>query len=59
MTESERAKIMELSSLTTEERNELESSKVNVLLYTWKKEKNKPKQADIGKKSLFILLTCC
>ena len=60
MTESEKAKIMELSLLTKEERHELESSKANVLLYTWKKEHKRYKeQADICKKSLFILFTCC
>ena len=57
MTESERTKIMQLSLLTTEERNE--SAKANVLLYTWNIEKNRLKQADIGKKCLFILLTFC
>ena len=51
MTESEKAKFMELSLLTTKERNELESSKANVIFYTWMKEIKRSKgQSDIGKK---------
>lgn len=56
MIESEKAKIMEMSFLTTEERNELESSKANVLLYTWMIEiKRSKRQTDIGKKCLHVV----
>lgn len=51
MTESEKAKFIELSLLTTKERTELESSKANVIFYTWMKEIKRSKgQSDIGKK---------